>query len=68
MAKHLYCPDGCPWLKADTLFTWRCMRCYDAGLNAVCGVMLGTSYNIPQRHPRCVREGLPEGVKEADPC
>lgn len=69
MAKPQHCPEGCPWLKADTLFTWRCMRTYDdCPTWTLYAPMLKTLGDKPVRTTHCVREGLPEGVKEDQPC
>ncbi len=67
MAKHLYCPDGCPWLHADTLFTWRCLRTYDDRPTwTVRAPLLKAIADKPVRSHRCIRVGLPQGVEEVD--
>jgi len=67
MNKLKRCLEGCPWLHADTLFTWRCLRTYDDRPTwTLYAPKLKTVEDKPVRCVRCVREGLPEGVEEAE--
>lgn len=67
MGRLHHCPEGCIYCKKSTLFAWRCLRTYDDGPTwTVRAPLLKAIDDKPVRTTHCVREGLPEGVKEGE--
>jgi hypothetical protein len=67
MAKPQHCPEGCIYCRQSTLFAWRCTRSHEvAPLWTLYEQPLKTIDDKPVRTTHCVREGLPEGVKEVE--